>query len=50
MDEMKRRHIMTALAIAIAHTSAYERGVLKFTGDSAQVAAWKQILKELEQQ
>lgn len=44
-----RQHIITALLRAAAEQRQYERTVLRYTADSAQVAAWDQIRKELEE-
>ncbi len=47
MTEPERRHIVAALTLAINKQSEYEREELRFTSDSAQVAAWKDIRDRL---
>jgi hypothetical protein len=42
------QHIATGLSVAISEQSNYEREKLHYTGDSAQVAAWKQLRDRIE--
>lgn len=42
-----KENLIIALETAIADREKYEREVLKYTGDSALVAGWKDTVKAL---
>ena len=47
MNEAERGHVIAALTLAINLQTEYEREVLRYTMDSAQVAAWQDIRERL---
>jgi hypothetical protein len=42
-----KENLVDALKIAIYYKQLYEQTVLKYAGDSAQVAGWKEVLEHL---